>query len=206
VMLVASRSTFEWGDYIDTRHTMQYSFAILLGMLLYVREFVSLRAQRRLAAVALVALAWLGWHTLDVVQTERSEVEAWQVIASDRMTLERVAALPREHLLASNVAVLLRLETGRAVRQLDVGGDEESLAGSLAELGTAAAGRPADFILICSEWTTQLAVCRNDPPQPSAPRCDVLRRTSPALALCAVPTVAAPAAGARRIAARRNAA
>jgi hypothetical protein len=206
VMLVASRSTFEWGDYIDTRHTMQYSFAILLIVLLYVREFVSLRGQRRLAVAAVVALAWVGWHTVDVVQTERNEVEAWQAIANDRATLQRVAALPPDHLLASNNAVLLRLETGRAVRQLDVGGDDQSLAGSLVELAEAAAGRPADFILICSEWTTRLAVCRNEPPEPSAPRCGVLRRASPALALCAVPTVAGPSAGARRIAAQRNAA
>lgn len=192
VMLVASRSTFEWGDYIDTRHTAQYSFAILLIMLLYVREFVSLRGQRRVAAVALVALAWLGWHTSDVVQTERNEVEAWQSIANDQATLQQVAALPAGHLLASNHAVLLRLETGRAVRQLDVGGDEQSFAGSLAELAEAAAGRPADFILICSEWTSSFSLCRSDrPPEPTAPHCNVLRRASPVLALCAVPPAVA---------------
>jgi hypothetical protein len=185
-MLIASRSTFEWGDFIDTRHALQYSFAIALGAMLLVREFAPARVQRVLAVLAVPALAAVVYFAVDTAVAERGEVESWQAIASDVATLERLKALPADAFLASNDAVLLRVETARAVRQLDVGGDDASFAGSLADLARAAAPRAASFVLICSEWTSRFGGCAASPVA-SGPRCERLRHAPPYLALCAAP-------------------
>jgi hypothetical protein len=184
-VLVLARSRYEWGDTIDTRHALQYSWSILLLAVVIVRATLGARGRWIGGGLAAAALAALLLHTVDVVETEQDEPEYWQRIASDRALLDQIRALPRGLYLASNESALLRIETGRAFRQLDVGGDDASLDGGLSEMRRVVAGqRPAAFVLVCNDWTRTLSDCAT-PPARSDSNCRPLRRALPVVALCA---------------------
>jgi hypothetical protein len=183
-VLVLARSRYEWGDTIDTRHALQYSWAALLLAVIIVRATFAARGRWICGGLAAAALAALVLHAIDVVETEQDEPEYWQRIASDRAVLEQIRALPHGLYLASNEAALLRIETGRAFRQLDVGGGD-SLDSGLSELRHIVAGqRSTAFVLVCNEWTRTLAECAGPAARFDAP-CRPLRRAPPVIALCA---------------------
>jgi hypothetical protein len=183
-VLVLARSRYEWGDTIDTRHALQYSWAVILLGVIIVRATFATRGRWICGGLAAAALAALVLHTIDVVETEQDEPEYWQRIASDRAVIEQIRALPRGLYLASNESALLRIETGRAFRQLDVGGDDAALDGGLSELRQTVAGRrPTAFVLVCNEWTRALSDCASPPGRPES-NCRPLRRAPPVVALC----------------------
>jgi hypothetical protein len=184
-VLVLARSRYEWGDTIDTRHALQYSWAVMLLAVVVVRAVLGVRGRWICAGVATVALIALLLHTVDVAETEQDEPEYWQRIAGDRAVLEQIRALPGGLYLASNEAAWLRIETGRAFRQLDVGGDDASFDGALSEVRRMVAGhRSTAFVLVCNEWTQTLADCAS-PPARADSNCRPLRRAPPVIALCA---------------------
>jgi hypothetical protein len=183
-VLVLARSRYEWGDTIDTRHALQYSWAILLLAVVIVRATFGARGRWIFGGLAAAALVMIVLHSIDVAQTEQDEPEYWQRLASDRAVLEQIRALPPGLYLASNESAFLRIETGRAFRQLDVGGDDAALDGGLNELRRIVAGRrPTAFVLVCNEWTRTLADCASPPARPDSP-CRPLRRAPPVVALC----------------------
>ena len=93
------------------------------------------------------------------------------------------ARIPAGTLVASNAAVLFRIAGPRAVRQLDVGGDDRDFRGSLATLTEAGGQRPTAFLLVCNEWTGQLSACRGTEPN-DGPACTVVRSAAPIVAEC----------------------
>ena len=184
-VLVIARSRYEWGDTIDTRHALQYSWAVLLLAVLTVRAAFGTRGQRIAAGVAALALVALIVHSVDVAESEQDEPEFWQQVAGDRALLEQLRSLPASLFLASNESAFLRIETGRGFRQLDVGGDDESLDGGIGLLRETVAGRrPTAFVLVCNDQTQGLPECASAPVRSSSP-CRPLRRAPPVVSLCA---------------------
>ena len=196
-MTVLSRTLYEWGGLIDDRHALQYSFALLLIMLIGIEARLAGR-YRRLAGTLLAGLVvWLSVGAVQTALIERKEPEELATLAGDPVFIGAVRALPADTWIASDSAAMLRIETNRTVRQSDFGGDDADLAEHLAELARRVAPRPVEFVLVCDRWTRQLSAC-NTAVLASAP-CRQLRRTAPRAALCRAPaaTDRALPAGAR---------
>ena len=184
VLLVLSRSRFEWGNLIDERNTLQYSFALVLAALLAAGVLLPARARRLGACVLVACLAARGLVALrETVLATRAAPDLWLELDRDARVMGAARALPANVLVASNAGVLFRIGAPRAVRQLDVGGDDADFAGSLRLLADAAAPRPAAFLLVCNEWTWRFSACQGRMPE-GAPRCAPLRAAPPVAAVC----------------------
>ena len=183
-LLVASRSRYEWGNLIDARNVLQYGFALGLAVAVALAALVPPRA-RSLALAALGALIAVRAAAAgaEALAARRAPPETWLELTRDGALMARARAIPARTLVASNAAVLFRIGAPRAVRQLDVGGDDADFAGSLRLLADAAAPRPAAFLLVCNEWTWRFAACQGRIAQ-GAPRCAPLRAAPPVAAVC----------------------
>ena len=187
-MTVLSRTLYEWGGFIDDRHALQYSFALLLTILIGI-EAGSGQRYRRLAGTLLAGLTvWLSAGAVEAALIEREEPEELARLAADPGFIGAVHALPPETWIASDSAALLRIETSRRVRQSDFGGDDADLAAHLAELARRVAPRPVAFVLVCDRWTRHLSACNADG-IPAAP-CALLRSAPPRAAMCRAPALA----------------
>ena len=184
VLLVVSRSHFEWGDTIGSRHALQYSWALGLVAILAWRALVPERLATlgRVAAICLL-LAGATAAVAEVVASRRASPESWLDLAHDASLLAPVRALPADALIASNAAALFRISTGRRVRQIDTGGDDAALAGSLLLLRHAAGERPGIFVLVCDGWTGDFSAC-STPPRATGPPCRRIRDAPPAVWIC----------------------
>jgi hypothetical protein len=194
VLLVVSRSRYEWGNFIDSRNVLQYTFAYALGLALVAETLVPPRARRLAAVVGAALLVSLACATANDLRAGRDyHEEAWLALSRDHALMAEARALPRDALIASNAAVLFRLGVPRPVRELEVGGDDRGFLGSLGQLSRAAAGRrPAAFLLVCDEWTAGFTAC-GAPPDGAAtgPDCRLIRSAPPRVLLCAVPPAGA---------------
>ena len=194
VLLVASRSRYEWGNFIDSRNVLQYTFAYALGLAIVAGTLIPPRAHRLAAgagAALLVALTVAA--ASDLWAARGYHEEAWLALSRDRELMAVARALPADALIASNAAVLFRLGVPRPVRELEVGGDDRGFVGSLGQLTRAAAGRrPTAFLLVCDEWTAGFTAC-GAPPGAAAtgPACRLIRGAPPRVLLCAPPDVSA---------------
>ena len=184
--VVVSRSRYEWGGLIDTRHALQYTFALLLVAVAVVQSC----AQSRRARIAATVLAGCGVASLAAVAastaaTEASQPEQMQLLVSDPAVMGPVRALPADTWLVSNEAVLFRIEQGRAARQSDFGGDDPALLEHLDSLRARVRPRPVAFVLVCDEWTTGISACSDGDAARVALPCTTLRARPPRVLLCA---------------------
>jgi hypothetical protein len=188
-LLIASRSRYEWGNLIDERNVLQYSFALALALAVALGALLPARG-RWLGVAALCALvAVRGVECVrEALAARVAAPESWLELTRDATLMARARAIPKATLVASNAAVLFRIGAPRAVRQLDVGGDDRDFEGALARLAAAAAPRPAAFLLVCNEWTWQFSAChgRAASAAPAAPACTALRSAPPLAAECAL--------------------
>ena len=183
VLLIASRSRYEWGDTIGSRHALQYSWALGLVVVLSWRTLAPrLRTLGRVAAACLL-LAGAAAAVADVVAARHAGAESWLDLTRDGSLIARVRALPADALIASNAAALFRIGSGRRVRQIDTGGDDAALAGSLLLLKHAAGGRRGIFLLVCDGWTGDFSACAT-PPRAAGPPCRRLRSAPPPVWAC----------------------
>lgn len=185
VLLVLSRSRYEWGNTIDYRNALQYSFALALAALIAAPALLGVRARRVLGGLLVLCLAGRGIAVAHEVGEARARAaDSWLVLDRDRTLMAAARAIPARTLVASNAAVLFRIGGPRAARQLDVGGDDGDFAGSLALLRDAAGGRPTAFLLVCNEWTWKFSAC-GGAPTAAAPPCRRLRTLPPLVVACA---------------------
>ena len=185
LLLVMSRSRFEWGNLIDERNVLQYSFALVLAALI---AFASLPGGcRRIVGLVLVAFLAARAYAAgrEALEARRAPPEEWLALDRDSSVMGAARQIPAGTLLASNAAVLFRIGSERPVRQLDVGGADGDFAGSLAVLAAVATPRAASFLLVCNEWTGQFSACNGKSGAPT-PRCTRIRPRDPIVALCAV--------------------
>ena len=186
LLLILSRSRYEWGGLIDVRNTLQYSWALALVVALAVAALGNARARCAAQLLGVLLLAWLALSTAAEVRTVRAGgPEFWQVLAQDRAVMAAAAAQPAQALVASNYAVLFRIGAGRAVRQLEISGDDKDFAGSLGVLAAAAGARPAVLLLVCDDWTQHYSACGGAPRAGlKPPDCTQVRREPPGVLLC----------------------
>lgn len=183
-LLVASRSRYEWGNIIDARNVLQYTFALGLAATVAAGALWPAPVRRAAAVVALLLIAVRGIDAgLEAAAARHAAPESWLELNRDGRVIAAVREIATGTLVASNAAVLFRIAGPRAVRQLDVGGNDGDFRGSLATLTDAAGPRPTAFLLVCNEWTGQLSACRGLAPA-AAPACTVVRSTAPIVARC----------------------
>jgi hypothetical protein len=192
-LLVASRSRYEWGNFIDSRNVLQYSFAYALGLAVVAGVLEPARGRRWLMLGAGLVLASLAAATVRDLRAVRDyHQETWLVLSQDRAVMGAARGLPPDALIASNAAVLFRLGVPRPVRELEVGGDDAYFVAELGQLTRAAAGRrPTAFLLVCDEWTTRFSACgARRTAAEAGPSCTSVRGVPPLVLLCAAPSPA----------------
>ena len=190
LLLVASRSRYEWGNFIDNRNVLQYSFAYALGAVVCAESLPSGRMRRIAAGLGVLAIAsLLVTAARDLSAARGYQQETWLALSQDAAIMAVARALPKDALVASNAALLFRLGVPRPVRELEVGGDDRSFLGSLAQLRRAAGQRrPTAFLLVCDQWTVGFSACGAGPADVAiAPSCTPIRVRAPRVLLCAVP-------------------
>jgi hypothetical protein len=198
LLLIASRSRFEWGNLIDSRNVLQYSFAFGLAAAVAVATLAPPWPRRASAAllgllVVVQAVAALG----EAREAREAAPESWLALDRDADLMGAARAIPSATLVASNAAVLFRIGVPLRARQLDVGGEDRDFEGSLTLLRRAAGARAAAFLLVCNEWTWQFSACAG-PATGAAPKCMRLRSAAPIVALCeagASPAASGPSSG-----------
>jgi hypothetical protein len=189
-LLVASRSRYEWGNFIDSRNVLQYSFAYALALAVVAGVLVPARGRRWLALGAALVLASVAAATVRDLRAVRDyHQETWLVLSQDRAVMSAARGLPPDALIASNAAVLFRLGVPRPVRELEVGGDDADFVAELGQLTRAAAGRrPTAFLLVCDEWTTRFSACgARRSGSAAGPSCTRVRGVPPLVLLCSAP-------------------
>ena len=197
-LLVASRSRYEWGNFIDSRNVLQYTFAYALMGVVAAGVVLPLRARRYAALVGGLVLVSLAAATVRDVRAVRDyHQETWLALSQDSAVMSAARALPADALIASNAAVLFRLGVPRPVRELEVGGDDGDFRAELAQLTRAAAGRrPTAFLLVCDEWTSRFTACgARRGADVAGPPCSRLRGLPPLVLLCEAPPLGALDAG-----------
>lgn len=186
LLLIASRSRFEWGNVIDERNTLQLTwalaFAVLLSLSVLLRKPVQASVLRGLLAfVGLVATASI----VDAVGVASRPAEVWQRLNADTPMLDRVRTLPADTYIASNEAVLFRIGAHRRVREFEIGGDDRDLQAALMKLGAQVPGRPTALVVVCDEYTPGFSVCGGRAHAAVVPPdCPVIRAEPPRVALC----------------------
>ncbi|HXQ63859.1 MAG TPA: hypothetical protein VN787_03310 [Steroidobacteraceae bacterium] len=185
-LLVASRSRYEWANFIDGRNVLQYSFALALALLTAARAVMSARAQRwgAIALLAMLTASGAG-AAREALGAYRAPPEPWLALSRDAAVMTAARELPAAALIASNAAPLFRIAAPRPVRQLDLGGDDRDFTDSLARLKAAAGPRPSTFLLVCDEWTEGLSPCRGVAAAAGL-ACARLRAAVPVVARCAL--------------------
>ena len=187
-LLVVARSRYEWGNYIDTRNTLQLSWALGLALALAIDATWPRRAARIVYCVLVAVLALLFVDAVrEGIDARRNAPGSWLVLAHDPVVMGAARAYSPDTLLGSNAAVLFRISAPRRVRQLEISGEDVDFAGSLRLLSRAAGSRPTAFLLVCDEWTARFSACAGRAPGPEAPDCTPLRLESPRVEQCRVP-------------------
>jgi hypothetical protein len=165
VLLIVSRSRYEWGNLIDERNVLQYTFALVLALVVAGGVALAGRARRIAGAACLLLLALgLAGAAREAVALHHAPKELWRALADEPAVIAAARDLPAATLIGSNFSVLFRIGAGRAVRQVDVSGSDADFAGSLADFARHADGRPPVFVLVCDgEWTRGFSACQRVP-------------------------------------------
>jgi hypothetical protein len=186
LLLVLSRSRYEWGNQIDVRNTLQYTWALAFAAACATAALAGPRARRAARVLGGALLLSLVVTTLlDVAGVRRRGPEFWQVLNRDAAVLAAPAAEPPGTLLASNESVLFRIGAHRPVRELEIAGTDRDFVGSLELLARTAAPRPAVLYLVCDDYTKGYSACGGTAePGVTPPDCIPVRRTSPRVYTC----------------------
>jgi hypothetical protein len=183
-LLVISRSRYEWADTIEVRHTLQYSWALAVLVLLAAGS-LTVRTRRVLAAGAVAVLAAAVFTAIADLRDVRAKGrEAWHLIGHDAGVAAALRALPPETFVASNASVLFRIASGRSVRLREFGGGDAEFAAALYDVRAVAGERPSAYVLWCHEWTARASACQ-PVARDAGPRCRRLRGPPQIVALCA---------------------
>lgn len=192
VLLVLSRSRYEWGNLIDERNTLQYTWALVFAVVMAVPALFTARVSAplgRLGAVAVLAVFCCA--AVDAWRVGTAPVEPWQRLADDPAVLAAALAPPGT-LVVSNQAVLFRIGRGVPVRNLEIDGDDRSLWRAMEDVRAHAAGRDGRLIVVCDEYTAGYSACGGVPVAGvSPPPCAPARLVAPRVTVCPVPAVAA---------------
>jgi hypothetical protein len=188
VLLILSRSRYEWGNTIDERNTLQYTWALAFAFVMAVPILCRPEIVRLLRRLGWVFLAMMGCMSVyDAWSVGTAPVEWWQKLSADPQVLQ-AARLPSPVYLASNRAVLFRISAGAHVRNVEIGGDDRELKRVLDHVRREAAGRPVRFLLVCDEYTEGYSACGGAPIEGvAAPVCPFVREPSPRVLACDVP-------------------
>ena len=189
LLLVLSRSRYEWGNQIDVRNTLQYTWALAFAVALATAVLAGPRLRRAARAGAATLVLFLVAVTVhDVIGVRAGGVEFWQQLHRDPAVLAAPAAEPASTLLASNDAVLFRIGSRRPVRELEISGTDRDFAGSLALLARTAAPRAAVLYLVCDGYTGGYTACGGAAvPGVAPPACTPVRRVPPRVWTCPAP-------------------
>ncbi len=189
LLLVLSRSRYEWGNQIDVRNTLQYTWALAFGVAIAMSALAGPRLRRAGLAGAAMLVLFLVVTTLhDVTGVRAAGPEFWQQLNQDPAVLAAPAAEPATTLLASNDAVLFRIGSRRPVRELEISGTDRDFAGALALLARTAAPRAAVLYLVCDSYTQGFTACGGAAvPGMAAPPCTPVRRIPPRVWTCRAP-------------------
>jgi hypothetical protein len=187
LLLILSRSRFEWGNNIDERNTLQYTWALAFALVMAVPVLFRPATVHVLRRLGLVFLAMMGCMSVyDAWSVGTAPVEWWQKLAADPHVIQ-AAQRPKEVYLASNHAVLFRIGSGAHVRNVEIGGDDRELWRVLSRVKQEAAGRPVRFLLVCDEYTEGYSACGGAPIEGvAAPVCPFVREPSPRVLACDV--------------------
>lgn len=188
LLLIVSRSRYEWGNTIDERNTLQYTWALAFSLVIAVQILFRPAVVRVLRGLGVGFLAMMGCMSVyDAWSVGTAPVEWWQQLAADPAVIA-AAKQPREVYLASNHAVLFRIGSNAHVRNVEIGGNDRDFLRALREVKDAAAGRPARFLLVCDEYTAGYSACGGTPIDGvDAPLCPFVREPSPRVVGCDVP-------------------
>lgn len=185
LLLVLSRSRYEWGNLIDVRNTLQYTWALLLAAALALREGGADARTLGVRAGGLLLAFLVATTATEVASVRRGGVEFWQVLNQDPVLHEAPRRESPATLLASNDAVLFRIGARRPVRQLEISGTDANFWGSLALLARTAAPREAILYLVCDEYTRGYSACGGARvPGVAPPDCEPLRKALPRVYRC----------------------
>jgi hypothetical protein len=189
LLLVLSRSRYEWGNQIDVRNTLQYTWALGSAVAIAVAALAGPRLRRaaRAGGAALV-LFLVATTAYEVVVVRAGGAEFWQQLNLDAAVLAAPSTEPASTLLASNDAVLFRIGARRPVRELEISGTDRDFTGSLALLARTAAPRAAVLYLVCDDYTRGFSACGGTvEPGVEAPACTPVRRAPPRVWSCRAP-------------------
>ncbi len=187
LLLIASRSRYEWGNTIDERNTLQYTWALAFALTLSVPIVFGAQWVARFGRAALAfMLLMFGMSVYDAWVVGTAPTEWWQELAADTQVINAARA-PNIGFQASNQAVLFRIGAGQPVRNVEIGGDDRDLWRALSELRQHAAGRSAQFLLVCDQYTSGYSACGGEGVTGvPAPLCQLVREPSPRVVVCPV--------------------
>ncbi len=183
-MVVIARSRYEWGGSIDTRHALQYTFALWLLLVVILQACVKGWWQTVLPVLAWIWVGGVGWCAWDTAQAEVEAPEEMQLLALDSRLMAAISDLDAKYFLVSNQAALLRTELTLPARQVDFIGDDQQFRETLAQLAATVRPRPVAFLMACEPWTMHTSWCAPDVPLPEDLDCQALRAASPKVVLC----------------------
>lgn len=150
-MVILARTLYQWGEPINLRHVIQYDWALLALAAITLAALRS-RPVAVLALAGAVLLAGARWAhndarldgeraTYAAVTEEADPVQALArqpnrgvmftnkirlVVARNRPLMDEIAALPASTVVVSNLHEVLRIETGRSIYPLWIGGECEA--------------------------------------------------------------------------------
>lgn len=200
-MVILARTLYQWGEPINLRHVIQYDWTLLA---LAAMTLAALRSRPLviLALASTVLLAGARWAhndarldkeraTYAAVTEEADPVQALArqpnrgvmftnkmrlVVARNRPLMDEIAALPASTVVVSNLHDVLRIETGRSIHPLWIGGecDAERIMREVAAVAGSADLRvlifPKNELLRSGCWTKLHGdVSMRRPPATSAP-------------------------------------
>ena len=167
-IVILARTRYQWGELINTRHTMQYDWMVL-SIVLILLVPLARSSIRVLLAGAIVSLTLLGLrfdHALGEITMSRAQYAASlgqfslsqiaeaegnadralmvQRIRDDGQLLRAISSLPPQTLLISNRVEPLRVETGRPVTRILI--DHACLIPK--EIAVAVRDKPSLFLLV----------------------------------------------------------
>ncbi len=182
-MVVLARTLYEWGESINLRHVAQYGWAMFAAAALLLdssrRRGALAKPTRAVVAVAVMVLiiartAYLSaeyhrngamYRALVAASNPVAAIavvhdSSWiwtgalkRGIADDRKLMAAIRMIPAETVVTSNLADVLRIETGRAVPMLEFNSANQ-MADQLAKLrSTARSGSPVDALIFPTNST-----------------------------------------------------
>lgn len=123
-IVIAARSTYKWGEQINTRHILQYQWIIILVLIateMYFVRKIKFRIWRNAAGVAgiIVLIGFIGVQTnMLKIMIKKNNIQRNKMNHVRKNLIPAIHNLPEGSYIASNFGPLLRIYSGRSIRQL----------------------------------------------------------------------------------------